>query len=246
MNNLLKLLLAATTLMMLVAVPVSASITPIIKAVSPSSPIYAVEGDVVAFDAYIDSPPLLPIEVEWFYDGVRLHNESFLEGSSEGIVVFWTTPPLEAGTHEVMLIVTAIDETNATHEWTVTVAEAPERATIYVTIFHDLDGDGLKDPEDFLLPNWTVVLNNSRWEASATTSEGWIYFEADTPQEISASIIPPEGRWNLWRATTEKTLTLFVVAGDEIYLAFGVQTKKDDIASPGNAYGHDKEKKLKK
>lgn len=122
--------------------------------------------------------------------------------------------------------------------------EPPERAKIYVIVFHDLDGDGVMDEGESLLANWTVVLNNSFGEASATTSEGWIYFEAD-PAEISATITPPEGNWRNWLSTTKKTVTFSVVAGETYNLAFGVQNKNDCIAQ-GNAYGHDKEKKPKK
>ncbi len=111
-------LVCAIALLFVVPVAMASDATLIILGSSPDSPFEAVEGETIPFNANILYRPLIQLTVEWFYDGVLLHSETI---PTEG-PVFWTTTA-EVGTHQVKLVVTAYDGTNATNEWTVIVPE---------------------------------------------------------------------------------------------------------------------------
>ncbi len=150
-----KLLLVVAITLLFAAQIVSASdITPIIKAVSPDSlSVNALEGDLVAFDAYIDNPmEQLPLNISWLYDGVYVKNETLI---SDGAVYYSLVA--EAGTHEVMVVVTAIDCTNATHEWRV-IVEQPH-VTVTGTVF----------VEDIAVSKAMVRIKDSMGETVAIT-----------------------------------------------------------------------------
>lgn len=132
--------------LLFMAPAVASTITPVIMAVSPNSPISAVEGETITFEAYIDNrDEHLPLTVSWLYDGVEIQNETLI---SDGAV--YCSLVVEAGTHEVMLVVTAEDKTTATHEWTI-VSESPSVATLYGTVFM----------EDSVVPKALIRVKNS-------------------------------------------------------------------------------------
>ena len=157
-------LVCAIALLFLVPVAIaSESITPIIYAIGPSTPVNVIEGDVVAFSACIDNPqPLLPLKIEWFLDGVPVYEEPLYgEGG-----VFWTSDPLESGTHEVQIVVTAIDETTAVREWVVIVEPLP---VVYGTVFIGAMESGVMTVDEVVVSKALIKIKDSLGNLVAVT-----------------------------------------------------------------------------
>ena len=158
-------LVCAIALLFLVPVAIaSESITPIIFAVSPGTPVNAIEGDMVAFSACIDNPqPPLPLKIEWFLNGVPVYEEPLYgEGG-----VFWTSDPLEAGTHEVQIVVTAIDETTAVREWVVIVEPLP--VAMYGTVFIGAIESGIMTVDEVVVSKALIKIKDSIGNLVAVT-----------------------------------------------------------------------------
>lgn len=108
----------------------------------------------------------------------------------------------------------------------------PGTGTICAVLFNDINGNGMKDPEEFPMPGGAISITDREGIISLT---GVTVIDADpgTSDEFEPVCFPdlPEGEYNIsmgapegYNATTAMNYPLKLTAGDQSILDFGAQT----------------------
>jgi uncharacterized repeat protein (TIGR01451 family) len=103
-------------------------------------------------------------------------------------------------------------------------------STICGVKFNDINGNGIHDPGEPGMPNWTIQIKDSTGTviASVTTDNNGRYCFKEVKPGVYTVLEVPKPNWTQTAPATPGTYTLTLNSGVSVNLEFGNKAKKDD------------------